>query len=71
VRELFHIVRNHPFVDGNERTGLIAALAFLGLNGLTVRAAPEALFEMVMGAAAGSRSKAEIAVFLQAHSAPR
>jgi death-on-curing protein len=68
---LFHIVRNHPFVDENKRTGLIAALAFLGLNGLTVTAAPGALFEMVMGAAAGSRSKAEIAVFLQAHSAPR
>ena len=26
---LFHIVRNHPFMDGNKRTGAVAALVFL------------------------------------------
>ena len=35
---LFHIVRNHPFVDGYKRTGLMAALLFLGLNGLRLEA---------------------------------
>lgn len=30
---LFHIARNHPFVGGNERTALMCALVFLGLNG--------------------------------------
>lgn len=29
---LFHIARNHPFVDGNKRTALAAALVFLWLN---------------------------------------
>ena len=29
---LFHLVSNHPFVDGNKRIGLIAALVFLDLN---------------------------------------
>ncbi len=29
---LFHIVRNHPFVDGNERAGLLAAVVFLDVN---------------------------------------
>ena len=29
----FHIAENHPFVDGNKRTALNAALVFLGLNG--------------------------------------
>ena len=29
----FHIVRNHPFVDGNKRTGLTSAMLFLELNG--------------------------------------
>ena len=38
---LFHIVRNHPFVDGNERTGFLAALVFVDLvfvdlNGITI-----------------------------------
>jgi death-on-curing protein len=29
----FSIIQNHPYYDGNKRTGLIAALVFLGLNG--------------------------------------
>ncbi len=68
---LFHIIRNHPFVDGNKRTGLIAALAFLGLNGLQLDAESEAVFHLVMGVAEGDVAKAEVAVFLQEHSRPR
>src|SRR4051794_3707052 len=30
---LFHIVLNHPFINANKRTGLIAALTFLGISG--------------------------------------
>ena len=32
----FHIAQNQPFMDGNKRTGLAAALVFLDLNGVTV-----------------------------------
>lgn len=32
----FHIAQNQPFVDGNKRTGLAAALVFLDLNGVTI-----------------------------------
>jgi death-on-curing protein len=39
----FGIVRNHPFLDGNKRTGLIAATSFLERNGSLFNAAePEA-----------------------------
>jgi len=31
---LFYLCRNHPFVDGNKRTGLAACLVFLQSNGL-------------------------------------
>ena len=31
---LFYLCRNHPFVDGNKRTALAAALVFLDANGL-------------------------------------
>jgi death-on-curing protein len=31
----FFIIRNHPFVDGNKRTGLLTALHFLLTNGRT------------------------------------
>ncbi len=33
---LFHLVQNHPFVDGNKRVGLMATIIFLGLNGLVL-----------------------------------
>ncbi len=43
----FHIAQNQPFVDGNKRTGLAAALVFLDLNGLEVRD-PEGLLHGAM-----------------------
>ena len=68
---LFHLVQNHPFVDGNKRTGLITMLAFLGLNGRRLEANPAQLTELVQGVAAGRISKAEIAVFVRRHTLPR
>src|ERR1044072_10023113 len=35
----YGIARNHPFVDGNKRTALVAARTFLLLNGVNVQAA--------------------------------
>ncbi len=64
---LFHLARNHPFVDGNKRTALMAMLAFLGLNGLRMNAEPDEVFELVSGVAAGRVSKAEVSVFLERH----
>ena len=68
---LFHLAANHPFVDGNKRIGLMAMLAFLGLNGLRLRAAPGDLEDLVLGVAEGRISKAEVAVFVQRHVRPR
>jgi death-on-curing protein len=68
---LFHIARNHPFLDGNKRTALMAALVFLGLNDLELAADPNALYELVNGVAAGEMAKAQVAVFLQQHSRRR
>ena len=68
---LFHLARNHPFVDGNERTALICALVFLGLNGQRLDADPDPLYDLVEGVASGQVDKAEVAVFLRVHSLPR
>lgn len=68
---LFHIARNHPFVDGNKRTALMCALVFLGLNGQRLEAESEGLYELVDGVASGSVDKAEVAVFLRRHSVSR
>lgn len=62
---LFHLVRNHPFVDGNERTGLATAIAFLGLNDLWMEAEEGALVALVIGVAEGRIAKAEVAVFVK------
>ncbi len=64
---LFHVVRNHPFVDGNKRAGLAAAIAFLGLNDLWVEAMEDELVTLVMGVAEGRVGKAEVSVFVQKH----
>lgn len=64
---LYHIARNHPFIDGNKRVGLMAMLAFLGLNSLRLDAPEGELFELVAGVAAGKVSKAEAAIFVQRH----
>jgi death-on-curing protein len=64
---LFHLVRDHPFVDGNKRTGLMAMLAFLGLNGHRLESGEDDLVELVLGTAEGRLTKAEVAVFLQKH----
>jgi death on curing protein len=68
---LFHLVQDHPFVDGNKRIGLMAMLAFLGLNGLRLDSGDDDLIDLVLGTAEGRITKAEIAVFLQKHVRPR
>ncbi|HTO95646.1 MAG TPA: type II toxin-antitoxin system death-on-curing family toxin [Myxococcales bacterium] len=67
---LFHLTRNHPFVDGNTRIGLAAAIGFLGLNDLWLEADPDELQEMVFQAGRGEIGKPEIAVFLRDRCSP-
>ena len=64
---LYHLVQGRPFLDGNKRAGLMAMLAFLGLNSLRLDATEDELVEMVLGVAGGRVSKAEVAVFIQRH----
>jgi death-on-curing protein len=61
---LFHVVSNHPFVDGNKRVGLLAALVFLELNGVSLTRGSEELYELTM-AVAGQRTKAEVTATLR------
>ncbi|NNL64830.1 MAG: type II toxin-antitoxin system death-on-curing family toxin [Myxococcales bacterium] len=68
---VFHVARNHPFVDGNMRKALMCALVFLGLNGWRLEAASDALYELIDGSAAGSVDKADVAVFLRQNSLSR
>jgi len=64
---LFHLVENHPFVDGNKRVGAMAALIFLDLNGIDFNASDEEFTVMVLRVASGKMLKAEITLFFKAH----
>lgn len=68
---LFHVARNHPFIDGNKRAALMCALVFLGLNGQRLEADPDALHALVDGVASGRVDKSAVAVFLREHCVPR
>jgi len=66
---LYGISRNHPFIDGNKRTAVAAALTFLEMNGIEVDAEEDAFYDLVIGVAEGRTSKSAVAVFLHEHSA--
>lgn len=62
---LFHIVKNHPFVDGNKRTGAASALVFLYLNGVRLAVEERLLVEMVSSVAERKCDKSEVAEFFR------
>jgi len=66
---LYGICRNHAFLDGNKRTALACALAFLGLNDVRIDSTEDDLYDLVIGVAEGRVSKAAVAVFFELHAA--
>lgn len=54
---LFGVARNHPFIDGNKRIAILAALQFLNLNGSDMNLSPpEEAYKVIVGVAAGTIS---------------
>ena len=66
---LYHMVMNHPFVDGNKRVGLEAALIFLEINNENLKASDQELVDLVLKTTAGQVGKREIAEFFRSHCA--
>lgn len=61
----FHIAQNQPFLDGNKRTGLVAALVFLELNGITVLDPQERLYDAMIAIAGRRMDKDGLAELLR------
>lgn len=61
------IVRNHPFVDGNKRTGFVIGVLFLELNGYRFTASEEAAAHAVLELAAGVIDEIRFCEFLRAN----
>jgi len=62
---LYHIVQNHPFLDGNKRTGAAVAIIFLAINGIELEADEDGLVEVTLAVAEGKAGKQEIADFFR------
>ena len=67
----YGISRHHPFSNGNERTGLVAAQLFLRLNGQVLRADDASCVLTMLAVAAGDMPEEDFAAWLRAHSAAR
>jgi death on curing protein len=61
----FHVAESQAFLDGNKRTGMAAALAFLRLNGATVPQATDELYTAMIAIAERRMGKPELAALLR------
>ena len=64
------LIHNHPFVDGNKRTGFEAMRLMLRQNSRDLRASEDAKFEFVLEIAKGKLTEQGIADWLKKHSRP-
>lgn len=64
------IVRNHPFIDGNKRTGFLIGVLFLEINDYLFTASEEAATQAILGLAAGTIDESGFAARLRANTAP-
>ncbi len=67
----FHICKNHPFLDGNKRTALVAMYTFLFVNGWKLVADKKLLYATIIALASGKLEKAALAEFLEEYSVTR
>jgi death on curing protein len=66
------VVGNHPFVDGNKRTGFVVGILFLELNGYRFTANEEDTARAVLALAAGTLDEGGFTLFFREHmSGPR
>jgi death on curing protein len=61
------IVRNHPFVDGNKRTGFLAGILFLELNGCRFTATEASAAQAILSLAAGTLDEPAFVAWLRAN----
>ena len=67
----FHIVSNHPFVDGNKRVALACALTFLEINGHSVIEGSNELYDAILHLISGEMDKSGFARLLESLASPR
>ncbi len=64
------VIKNHPFLDGNKRTGFVAAVVFLEYNGCAVAASEADATAATLALASGEMSQQQFAQWLEQNSRP-
>lgn len=67
---LFHLCQNHPFIDGNKRTGANAAITFLLINDWDLEFSSDELVDVVSDVASGKLGKPELTRIFETRSRP-
>lgn len=67
----YGISRNHPFIDGNKRTALVAVELFLALNGFELMADDAECVVNMLSVAAGDIDEATFGEWIRSHIQPR
>jgi death-on-curing protein len=64
----FSLIKNHPFLDGNKRIGILSMLVFLDINGLPVDCTDDDLVTLGLGLADSSITELELIDWIISHS---
>jgi len=62
---MYALIKNHPFLDGNKRTGLTVALLFLRYNDISIEATDDELFTITTKVAQSKIKQEDIAIFFK------
>lgn len=66
----FSLIQNHPFIDGNKRTGHAVMAIFLTMNGYKIEASIDEQVEIILSVASGNLKREEFAAWLSKHIQP-
>ncbi len=64
---MFHLVRNHAFIDGNKRVALACAILFFKINRMPYSITEEEAVVLTLAAASGPMDKGGVTAFFQKH----
>jgi death-on-curing protein len=64
----FSLIKNHPFIDGNKRIGILSMLVFLEVNGLSITCSDDELITLGLGLADSSIDESKLVDWIISHS---
>lgn len=64
----YFLVKNHPFIDGNKRIGILMMITFLEINGVEVASTDEELIDLGLGLADGTVNDNDLLNWIVSHS---